>query len=226
MVRIENLGKDYRLGDAVVSALGDVTAEIPPARFTVVAGPSGCGKSTLLNLIGGLERPTRGAILIEGRDIASLGADALADFRASHLGFVFQTFNLLPVLTAEENIEYPLLLGKLGPEKRRQRVDEMLQAVGLSSVARHRPAQLSGGQRQRVAIARALTAHPRLILADEPTANLDRRTGQEIVALLKDLNKRGGATLVMATHDPAIMSQADRVIHLCDGRVQETAECS
>jgi len=209
-----------------MAALRGIDLAIPQGSFTIIAGPSGSGKSTLLNIIGGIEHPTSGTVFIDDTDLAALSSNALADLRVNKLGFVFQTFNLLPVLTAYENVEYPLCLKKMAADQRRRRVKDVLREVGLAPFETHRPAQLSGGQRQRVAIARALAASPKIILADEPTANLDRATGTEIVTLLKEVNHKTGVTLLMATHDPAIISQAHRVVMLQDGRVMQDSECS
>jgi putative ABC transport system ATP-binding protein len=196
-----------------------VSLAVKAGEFLAVAGPSGSGKTTLLNLIGCLDTPTSGEVAIDGEAIGGLSAGRRADLRARKLGFVFQTFNLIPVLTAWENVEYPLLL-----QRRRgdvaKRVQAALEHVGLADRARHRPTELSGGQQQRVAIARALVTEPALVLADEPTANLDSRTGSEIVELMRRLNRERGTTFVFSTHDPRIVNAADRVLQISDGRLQ------
>jgi len=218
MIKVEHLSKTYRLGQVEVSALQDVDLTVNAGEFVALAGPSGSGKSTLLNIAGAIERPTSGRVLIEGIDLGAMSSDQLSDLRAARLGFVFQTFNLLPVLTVFENVEYPLQLRGIAAAERAERVAAILQEVGLSAFHDHRPAQLSGGQRQRVAIARGLVGRPAILLADEPTANLDHQTGQEILALMKQFNKKSGVTFIFATHDRQIMNLADRVFELADGK--------
>jgi putative ABC transport system ATP-binding protein len=221
LIRVENVSKRYRLGDQWVPALTDVTLNIEEGVFLAIAGPSGSGKSTLLNLIGCIDTPCSGRILIDNQDLSGRTPDQLAGLRARSIGFIFQTFNLLPVLSAEENVEYPLLQFKeLRREERRARVTKFLDVVQLSKHARHRPNELSGGQRQRVAIARALATHPRIILADEPTANLDSRTGRGILDLMKDINRSFGTTFVFSTHDRKVIAKADRLVRIEDGRIQ------
>ncbi|MFO7188286.1 MAG: ABC transporter ATP-binding protein [Pseudomonadota bacterium] len=221
LVRVENVSKDYLLGEQRVQALRNVSLSIEAGVFLAIAGPSGSGKSTLLNLIGCIDTPTSGKILIDGQDVSGRTPDELAELRARTIGFVFQTFNLLPVLTARENVEYPLLqLKELSREERRKRVEHFLDVVQLSKFADHRPNQLSGGQRQRVAIARALATHPKLVLADEPTANLDHRTGEGILALMKDINQRFGTTFIFSTHDKKVMAKADRLVRMEDGQIR------
>ena len=221
LVRVENASKEYMLGEQRVEALRDVSLTIEEGVFLAIAGPSGSGKSTLLNLIGCIDTPTRGTIVVDGHDVSRRTPDQLADLRARTIGFVFQTFNLLPVLTAEENVEYPLLqLPELGREERRERVAHFLKLVQLSKYARHRPNQLSGGQRQRVAIARALATRPKLVLADEPTANLDHKTGEGILALMKDINSALGTTFIFSTHDKKVMAKADRLVRIEDGQIR------
>ena len=222
VVRVEHVCKDYRLGEQTVRALDDVSLSIEQGVFLAIAGPSGSGKSTLLNLIGCIDTPTSGRILIDGKDVSGQSPDQLADLRARTIGFVFQTFNLLPVLSAQENVEYPLLqMRELGRDERRARVAKMLEIVGLARFARHRPNQLSGGQRQRVAIARALVTRPRLVLADEPTANLDHQTGEGILTLMQEINRRSGTTFIFSTHDRKVMSKANRLVRIEDGRVYQ-----
>src|SRR5882672_4947545 len=205
-VAVDHVSKTYRLGKVGVTALDDVSFTVATAEFVAIAGPSGSGKTTLLNLIGCLDTPTAGEILIDGEPVSALSAGGRADLRARKLGFVFQTFNLIPVLTAWENVEYPLLIRPRDGDR--------------GDRARHRPPELSGGQQQRVAIARALVGEPALVLADEPTANLDSATGRDIVELMRRLNREREVTFVFSTHDPRIMSAADRVLEITDGRLR------
>ena len=221
LVRVENVSKEYDLGEQRVHALRDVNLSIEAGVFLAIAGPSGSGKSTLLNLIGCIDTPSRGKILIDGQDVSGRTPDELAHLRARSIGFVFQTFNLLPVLTAAENVEYPLLQFRdLSREERRRRVAHFLDVVQLSKFAEHRPNQLSGGQRQRVAIARALATKPKIVLADEPTANLDHKTGEGILALMKDINLAFRTTFIFSTHDKKVMAKADRLVRMEDGQVR------
>ena len=221
LVRLEDVSKQYRLGDQLVWAVRDVNLTVEPGVFLAIAGPSGSGKTTLLNLMGCIDTPTSGHILIDGHDTSGRTPDQLADLRARTISFVFQTFNLFPVLSAEENVEYPLLQFKeLRRKDRRDRVGRYLRVVGLSDFAHHRPNQLSGGQRQRVAIARALATHPKVILADEPTANLDHRTGEGILAVMKEINRTFGTTFVFSTHDKKVIAKADRLVRIEDGHIQ------
>jgi putative ABC transport system ATP-binding protein len=221
---LKEVQKTYRLGSVLVSALSDINIVICPNRFTVISGPSGSGKTTLLNLIGCIDRPDSGDIILAGQSVRDFSDDALTDFRSRHIGFIFQNFNLLPVLSAYENIEYPLLLARTPAAKRSKRVRHLLQAVGLTDHAEHRPGQLSGGQRQRVAIARALATEPKLVLADEPTANLDSQTGAAIVALMRHIQREHDVSFVFSSHDPKILAEADDAVHLCDGRVVTPAQ--
>ena len=218
-VQLKAVSKTYHLDTVGVQALSDIDLDIRAERFTVISGASGSGKTTLLNLIGCLDTPTAGEILIDGEPVSALSAGARADVRARKLGFVFQTFNLIPVLTAWENVEYPLLIRPRDGD-RRARVSAALEQVGLGDRAHHRPPELSGGQQQRVAIARALVGEPALMLADEPTANLDSATGRDIVELMRRLNREREVTFVFSTHDPRIMSAADRVLEISDGRLR------
>ena len=218
-VVVKDVSKSYRLGKLTVTALSAVSLTVAPGEFLAVAGPSGSGKTTLLNLIGCLDTPTSGEIEIDGEPVGALSASRRADLRARKLGFVFQTFNLIPVLTAYENVEYPLLVHRRGGDIA-ARVRAALEQVGLSDRARHRPPELSGGQQQRVAIARALVSDPTLVLADEPTANLDSHTGHETMELMRRLNREHGTTFVFSTHDPRIMKAADRVLEISDGRLR------
>jgi len=217
-VAVKDVTKIYRLGTLTVTALAGVSLTVRTGEFLAVAGPSGSGKTTLLNLIGCLDTPTSGEIAIDGEPVSALSPGRRADLRASKLGFVFQTFNLIPVLTAYENVEYPLLIHRRGGNVA-TRVRAALEQVGLGDRATHRPPELSGGQQQRVAIARALVGEPALVLADEPTANLDSHTGHDIIELMRRLNREHGTTFVFSTHDPRIMQAADRVLEISDGRL-------
>lgn len=218
LVRIESISKEYLLGDQTVVALHDISLAIEEGVFLAIAGPSGSGKTTLLNIIGCIDVPTSGRVYIDDREVTGLSHDALADLRARTTGFIFQTFNLFPVLTAAENVEYPLLqLPEITRKERVKRVKRFLAVVGLEKYANHTPNQLSGGQRQRVAIARALAIHPRIVLADEPTANLDSKTGESILRLMREINQQMGTTFIFSTHDPKVMSNADRLVHVEDG---------
>jgi putative ABC transport system ATP-binding protein len=221
VVRFERVTKEYLLGQHKVRALDDVTLSIEEGVFLAIAGPSGSGKSTLLNLIGCIDSPTSGQVLVAGHDVTGKTPDELADLRARNIGFIFQTFNLFPVLTAQENVEYPLLqMEEVSKAERRQRVARFLDLVQLSKFARHRPNQLSGGQRQRVAIARALVTDPEIVLADEPTANLDHATGQGILELMKEINRSLGTTFIFSTHDQKVIDVADRLVGIEDGQVR------
>ena len=218
-VSLRNVGKTYRLDTVTVPALSAVSIDIRPGRFTVLCGPSGSGKTTLLNMMGCIDRPDEGEILVDGQAVQAMTDDALSDFRARRIGFVFQNFNLLPVLTAFENVEYPLVLAAVPAAQRKNRVRTLLDAVGLADRAGNRPGQLSGGQRQRVAIARALINQPDILIADEPTANLDSQTGAEIIALMRRLQRERGASFVFSSHDPMVLAQADDVVRIRDGRI-------
>jgi putative ABC transport system ATP-binding protein len=221
IVVIENVTKQYQLGDEQVKALDSVNLSIEAGVFLAIAGPSGSGKSTLLNLIGCIDVPTSGKIYIDGQDVSGRTPDELADLRARTIGFVFQTFNLFPVLSARENVEYPLLqFPELTHQERQARVMRFLEIVGLDKYAHHRPNQLSGGQRQRVAIARALATHPKIVLADEPTASLDHRTAADILQLMKSVNTNLGTTFVFSTHDKKVMAKADRLVRIEDGKIR------
>ena len=218
-VSLRNVDKTYRLDTVTVPALSGVSIDIRPGRFTVLCGPSGSGKTTLLNMMGCIDRPDAGEFQVDGQAVQAMTDDALSDFRARRIGFVFQNFNLLPVLTAFENVEYPLVLAAVPAAQRKERVRALLDAVGLADRAGNRPGQLSGGQRQRVAIARALATEPALVLADEPTANLDSQTGAEIIALMRRLQRERGASFVFSSHDPMVLAQADDVVRIRDGRI-------
>lgn len=220
VVRIEHVNKDYLLGEQKVQALKDITLAFDPGVFLAIAGPSGSGKTTLLNLIGCIDTPSSGRIFINDEDVSDRTPDQLADLRARTIGFIFQTFNLLPVLSAAENVEYPLLHRRdVTASERRKRVAYFLDVVGLSKYAEHRPNQLSGGQRQRVAIARALAIKPAIVLADEPTANLDHRTGEEILLLMKKINRAFKTTFIFSTHDKRVIARADRLVRIEDGEI-------
>jgi putative ABC transport system ATP-binding protein len=221
LVTAENLVKDYVTGDVAVHAIRGVDFMIEPASFVCFVGPSGSGKSTLLNMIGCLDPPTTGRLTVSGTDVSTMGHHAAAEFRGEHIGFVFQDFNLIPVLTAYENVEYPLrLVQKWTPQRRHERVQSLLAAAGIADQADKRPDQLSGGQKQRVAVARALVTNPELVLADEPTANLDRETALRIIELMRQLRDEFGTTFVFSTHDPKIMAEAEVTFVLEDGNLQ------
>ncbi|HJV86461.1 MAG TPA: ABC transporter ATP-binding protein [Noviherbaspirillum sp.] len=218
-VILKQVGKTYHLDAVDVPALADINLDIRPNCFTVLSGPSGSGKTTLLNIIGCIDRPDAGQVHVAGQDVLAMSDDALSDFRARHLGFIFQNFNLLPVLTAYENVEYPLVLARVPAAQRRERVCALLDAVGLADRADNRPGQLSGGQRQRVAIARALAPAPQLVLADEPTANLDSHTGAAIIALMRKMQREHHVSFVFSSHDPQVLAEADDAVFIRDGRI-------
>ena len=224
LVRVQDVHKHFTRGSERIDVLKGVNLEIPQGDFLALMGPSGSGKTTLLNLIGGLDTPTGGAINVNGVSVSSLSGSQLSRWRAQNIGFVFQLYNLLPVLTAEKNVELPLLLTKLSKSERRKRAGIALKVVGLAERAKHYPRQLSGGQEQRVGIARAIVTDPTLLLADEPTGDLDRKSGDEILDLLQTLNREHGKTIVMVTHDPRAAERATRTLHLEKGLlVQEVA---
>ena len=220
IVQTENLTKIYGTGETAVTALDHLSLAVETGEFVAVMGPSGCGKSTLLHLVGGLDRPTAGRVMLDGQDIAQLDDNTLTELRRRKMGFVFQFFNLIPVLTALENAALPLILDGIKPEQAHARATQWLERMGLNDRLHSRPDQLSGGQQQRVAIARALVAEPALILADEPTGNLDSQSGREILDILHRLHEEQGLTVVMVTHDEAIGREARRVIRLKDGKIQ------
>ena len=221
-IQLSGIRRTYRLGKTTVPALEDVNVGIRRGEFTAIAGPSGSGKTTILNIIGCIDKPDGGRLLINGDDVTDRPLHALAGLRNRYFGYIFQTFNLIPVLTAFENVEYPLLLAGVKRSERRERVTEMLEAVGLGAHAKHKPQELSGGQRQRVAIARALVTRPLAVLADEPTANLDSKTGTELLDLMAELNDTQQVTFLFSTHDSKILDKARRVLSLTDGRLVET----
>jgi len=218
MIGLEHIHRVFQVGDQEVHALDDVNLSIDAGEYLSIMGPSGSGKSTLLNLIGLLDRPTSGTYMLDGVDVTSLDDEAQARTRREKIGFVFQFFHLVPRLSAFENVELPMMLGGIAPAERKQRVDKALKDMGLTDRAHHRPDQLSGGQRQRVAIARATVMQPAVILADEPTGNLDRHSGSDVVRILESLNERG-ITLVVVTHDPELGERSRRLIQMVDGRV-------
>ncbi|WP_431311453.1 ABC transporter ATP-binding protein [Paraburkholderia aromaticivorans] len=218
-ISIENLYKSYRLDAVQVVGLADVNLRVSADALTVLTGPSGSGKTTLLNMIGCIDRPDSGRIVIDGLDTGALSDDELSDFRAGRIGYVFQNFNLLPVLSAYENVEYPLMMASKPARERARRVGELLDAVGLAAKARHRPGQLSGGERQRVAIARALAADPALVLADEPTANLDSSTGESIIELMRSMQWQRHVSFLVSSHDPQLRAAADAIVEMRDGRI-------
>jgi putative ABC transport system ATP-binding protein len=219
LVRVQDVHKEYRRGSERIDVLQGIDLDIPQGDFLALMGPSGSGKTTLLNLIGGLDRPTSGSVEVAGEPISRLSDGQLAKWRSRHIGFVFQFYNLLPVLTAERNVELPLLLTPLSKAQRKQHVATALGVVGLADRARHYPRQLSGGQEQRVGIARAIVTDPTLLLCDEPTGDLDRKSGDEILDLLQALNHEHGKTIIMVTHDPHAAARARRVLHLDKGEL-------
>jgi putative ABC transport system ATP-binding protein len=217
LIRIDHVEKIYRRDSLQIPVLNDVNLEVPEGEFVALMGPSGSGKTTLLNLIAGIDQPTRGRIAVGGRDISSISQTELARWRSSNIGFIFQLYNLLPVLTAYENVELPLLLTKLKKSERRSHVETALSIVNLTDRMDHYPRQLSGGQEQRVAIARAIVSDPKILVADEPTGDLDAKSAEEILELLNRLNTEFGKTIVMVTHDPRAASRAHRMVHLDKG---------
>jgi putative ABC transport system ATP-binding protein len=221
IIQVENVVKIYQIGEVETRALDGVTLNIGAGEFTTLVGPSGSGKTTLLQLMGCLDKPNSGAVKINGQDVTRFSANQRADLRRERIGFIFQFFALVPVLSAYENVELPLLLNGMPAQERRKRVLEMLTAVGLDDRAHHRPDQLSGGQQQRVAIARALGPRPILVLADEPTANLDTANGEQAMSIMQRLNQETGTAFIFATHDPRVMAFARRVVKLRDGQLME-----
>ncbi len=225
MIELRGLSRHFQVGDQIVRALQDINLAIPDGDYLALMGPSGSGKSTLLHILGCLDRPTTGRYVLDGREVGSLPEDELAEVRSRKIGFVFQFFHLIPRLTAAENVELPMVLAGIPPVERRERVAKALRAVGLTDRAAHRPDQLSGGQRQRVAIARATVMGPSILLADEPTGNLDRASGHEIIELIERMN-REGLTLVVVTHDPEIGGRARRILKLVDGRISSDGKAA
>jgi len=220
IISVRDVSKVYLLGKTEVHALRGVSLDVEQGEFLAIAGPSGSGKTTLLNLVGCVDTPSAGTVTVAGQDTSRLSERALTALRLHQIGFIFQSFNLVAVLDVFQNVEFPLLLqGGLAGKERTARVEALLEAVGIRGHARHRPSELSGGQRQRVAVARALVTRPALVLADEPTANLDSQTGQNIIDLMRDMNRKDGTTFVFSTHDPKVMAHANAIIRIADGMV-------
>jgi putative ABC transport system ATP-binding protein len=217
VIETTHLCREFGQGDTLVKALTDANITIVRGEFTAIIGPSGSGKSTLLQLIGGLDNPSSGDVFLDNKNINHMTGTELSDFRRDHIGFIFQAYNLIPVLSAQENIEYIMLLQGVPTVERDKRVDKLMHAVGLEGLGDRRPAELSGGQQQRVAVARAMVSKPSIILADEPTANLDSKTGADLLDMMKELNEQQNMTFVFSTHDPKIMERAKRIIRLVDG---------
>jgi putative ABC transport system ATP-binding protein len=222
-VKVSNVSKIFKTGDVEVHATQDVSFELDEGEFAAIVGPSGSGKSTLMNLLGTIDKPTHGEIYIDGIALSKMDGDDLAEFRRKKLGFVFQAYNLINGLTAEENVELPLTLDNMSERERKQKADELLTHLGLKNRLKMRPTQLSGGEQQRVAIARALINNPTLVLADEPTGNLDSKSGEEVIQLLRNINieGKGKVTIIMITHDPDLTRHCDKVIHIRDGRIEK-----
>jgi putative ABC transport system ATP-binding protein len=219
IIRLENVTKDYTIGEVTTRALDDVSLSIENGEFTSIVGPSGSGKTTMLQIMGCLDLPDRGKVFIDNRDVTGLKKNARADLRKSMIGFIFQFFALVPVLSAYENVELPLILNNVSQKERKEKVMHLLDAVGLSHRVDHRPDQLSGGEQQRVAIARALVTNPLLVLADEPTANLDTENGRQAMDIMKKLNEETGTAFIFATHDPRVVEYAGRVVQMLDGEI-------
>lgn len=220
VIRVENVSRTYRSGEVEVRALKSLSLSIKSGEFTAIAGPSGSGKTTLLNIIGGLDTPSSGRVILAGKPINEMSGNELSDFRRDHIGFIFQSYNLIPVLTVKENIEYVMLLQGVSERERSQRVKAILREVGLEGMERRLPIQLSGGQQQRVAVARAMVSRPDIILADEPTANLDSATGAALLDMMSSLNEKSGMTFIFSTHDRMIMEKSRRLIMLKDGQIE------
>ena len=220
VIETKDVCRYFGTEETQVKALDHVSFTVEKGEFTAIIGPSGSGKTTLLHLIGGLDNPSSGIVELSGVNIANMSGNQLSDFRRDHIGFIFQSYNLIPVLSAEENIEYIMLLQQVTSKERKERVKEMLHLVGLDGMGDRRPSQLSGGQQQRVAVARAMASHPDIILADEPTANIDSKTGISLLEVMRDLNQNHGMTFVFSTHDEKIMERATRLVHLHDGKIE------
>jgi len=220
LIELHGVTKIYPLGHQQVTAVDGLTLAMERGEFTVLAGPSGSGKTTVLNLIGCLDQPSAGAVSVDGRDVGTSSVKALADFRLRTIGFIFQSYNLIPVLTAEENAEFTLMLQGVAKPERRQRVRELFAELGIAGLEGRRPNDLSGGQQQRVAVARAMAAEPAVILADEPTANLDSKSAEDLLELMRQLNREKGTTFVFSSHDPLVIAHARRVVRLRDGRLE------
>jgi putative ABC transport system ATP-binding protein len=223
IIDINQITKIYKLGKTEVTALDGIDLTVREKSFISIIGPSGSGKTTLLNIVGCIDKPTQGKVSFMGKDIAGLSDNKLSGMRNREIGFIFQTFNLIPVFNAFENVEYPLIIAKTPKKERKERVRKMLEEVGIAEYAHHKPNELSGGQRQRVSIARALVVNPKLVLADEPTANLDSKTGEVIIELMKKMNKEFATTFIFSTHDEKIMKHAKEIIHLRDGKIENDA---
>lgn len=230
LVHLADVHKEYRLGATSVHAVRGVSLDIREGELVSIVGPSGCGKTTILNMIGCIDRPTRGTVRFNGHDVGHLTDSQAADMRLRHIGFVFQSFNLVPVLSVRENIALPMVLAGASKQQRREMCDHLMDAVGLTEFAAHKPGELSGGQRQRVAIARALVNSPRLVIADEPTANLDSETGSDVLDVMRRLNRDEGVTFIFSTHDQEILRYAGRIVNLRDGIIEgvdgEQPECT
>jgi len=224
VVELVDVSKTYRLGEVQVQALRGVNMKATRAQIVAIMGPSGSGKSTILNLIGALDRPTSGKVIVAGRDISKMSENRLGEIRRKSIGYIFQFYNLIPVLTAYENVELPMLIAGVSRDKRAARVCELLELVGLADRAHHRPDELSGGEQQRVAVARALSKRPPLVLADEPTGDLDSKSGMQVMTILKDLAKKELSTVVMVTHDHQMASLADRILQIRDGKIVKETE--
>ena len=223
LIVVRDIRKDYTLGKTVIHALRGLDFAIERGDFIAVMGPSGCGKSTLLNMVGCIDMPTSGSVSLEGRNLAALTDDQLAEIRLGKIGFIFQSFNLIPVLTIAQNVEFPLVLARIPRRERAARVSEVIEMVGLAEYAAHKPDELSGGQRQRVAIARALVNRPSIVIADEPTANLDSENGNAVLSAMQELNERHQVTLIFSTHNPETVRYARRIIRLKDGVITDDA---
>jgi len=221
IIKVENISKKYMFGQVSIIALDNVNLNIQKGEFTAIAGPSGSGKTTLLNIISGLDVPSTGNVMLDGKPLSKMKGSELSDFRRDHIGFIFQSYNLIPVLNVQENIEYIMLLQGISEKERHIRVLEILKEVGLSDMSRRRPAELSGGQQQRVAVARAMVSNPDIILADEPTANLDSHSAIDLLDMMRRLNEERGMTFVFSTHDSRIMERAKRLIMLKDGVIDK-----
>ena len=224
IVECTNISKNYQQGKLTVQALADVDLTVETGGFIALAGPSGSGKTTLLNLIGGLDTSDSGAIAVGGQDYAALSGGQMADLRLHKIGFIFQAYNLIPVLSALENVEYVMLLQGVPVAERRRRALEMLAVVGLAGMENRRPAELSGGQQQRVAVARAIVSNPAIVLADEPTANLDSKTGESLLTLMRQMNRERQVTFIFSTHDEMVMAYARRLVHIRDGRISDDVQ--
>ncbi len=224
IVECIDVKKVYRIGQVKVNALRGITLTVKKGEFVGIMGPSGCGKTTLLNIIGSLDTPTEGKVILDGIDISKASEDKLTEIRRDKVGFVFQFYNLLPILTALENVELPMLIAGVPKRKRIERARYLLELVGLGEREQHRPDELSGGERQRVAIARALANNPAILLADEPTGDLDTETGQEILRLMKELNRSEKQTIIMVTHDPNVAAVTDKIYHIRDGKIERITE--